>query len=107
MWGAGRVSSAPTASPMSWLAAASSAKARRFSPSPKPAVEPKRSFPELVFDIWRDLLMSSGDKARSGMYTFVAAIFCIGVLVAGAYVFIAKPGEILDKPVSEVVNPNG
>jgi hypothetical protein len=51
--------------------------------------------------------MSSGDKARSGMYTFVAGIFCIGVLVAGAYVFIAKPGESVDKPVSEVVNPNG
>jgi hypothetical protein len=51
--------------------------------------------------------MSSGNKARSGIYTFVAAIFCIGALLAGAYVFIAKPGESVDKPVSEVVNPNG
>jgi hypothetical protein len=51
--------------------------------------------------------MSAGNKARSGMYTFVAAIFCVVVLVAGAYVFIAKPGESVDKPLSEVVNPNG
>lgn len=51
--------------------------------------------------------MSSGSKARHGMYAFVAVIFGIGLLIAGAYVVIAKPGETADKPVSEVVNPNG
>jgi hypothetical protein len=41
------------------------------------------------------------------MYAFVAPIFAAGVLIAGAYVIIAKPGESADKPVSEVANPNG
>jgi hypothetical protein len=51
--------------------------------------------------------MTTGSKARAGMYVFVGVIFAVGVMVAGTYVFVAKPGETQDKPVSDVVNPNG
>ncbi|MDM9628477.1 hypothetical protein QTL95_21505 [Rhizobium sp. S152] len=51
--------------------------------------------------------MSTGNNARHRMYAFVAAIFAAGIVIAGTYVIMAKPGESADKPVSEVVNPNG
>lgn len=50
--------------------------------------------------------MSTGDNARRRMYAFVAVIFAAGIVIAGAYVILAKPGESADKSVSEVVNPN-
>jgi len=40
------------------------------------------------------------------MYIFVAAIFVLGVLLAGYYTFFQTPGEINDAPASEVVDPN-
>lgn len=50
--------------------------------------------------------MSTGNNARHRMYAFVAVIFSIAIVIAGAYVLLAKPGESAEKPVSEVVNPN-
>lgn len=50
--------------------------------------------------------MSTDAKPRRRMYAFVAVIFAVGVVIAGAYVITAKPGESDDKPVSEVVDPN-
>ena len=50
--------------------------------------------------------MSTSSKARNRMYAFVAVIFAVGVVIAGSYVIIAKPGESDDKPVTDVVNPN-
>jgi len=50
--------------------------------------------------------MSTGKNARRRMYAFVAAIFAAGILIAGTYITMAKPGESTDKPVSEVVNPD-
>jgi hypothetical protein len=50
--------------------------------------------------------MSTGSKARNGMYTFVAILFAAGLVIAGAYVIFTKPGESVDKSVSDVVAPN-
>ncbi|WJH38484.1 hypothetical protein N7E02_07670 (plasmid) [Aliirhizobium terrae] len=50
--------------------------------------------------------MSTGSKARSGMYTNVAAILVIGLVIAGVYTFVLKPGETRDAPAVEAVNPN-
>lgn len=50
--------------------------------------------------------MSTHSKARHRMYAFVAIIFAAGLLIAGSYIILAKPGESADKPVTEVVNPN-
>ncbi len=41
------------------------------------------------------------------MFTFVAVIFILGIVIGGAYVFVLKPGETENQPASEVVNPNG
>lgn len=51
--------------------------------------------------------MSAGSKARRGMFTFVGVIFVLGLVIAGAYVFVLKPGETANQPASEVVNPSG
>jgi hypothetical protein len=51
--------------------------------------------------------MSTGSKARFGMYTYVAAILVIGLIIAGAYTFVLKPGETSDQPAVEAINPNG
>ncbi len=51
--------------------------------------------------------MSTDSNAPRRMYAFVAAMFAAGIVIAGAYVVMAKPGESADKPVSDVVNPNG
>ena len=51
--------------------------------------------------------MSTDSNAPRRMYAFVAAMFTAGIVIAGAYVVMAKPGESADKPVSDVVNPNG
>jgi len=50
--------------------------------------------------------MSTGNKARHRMFGFVAIIFAAGIVIAGGYIILAKPGESTDKPVSEVVNPS-
>lgn len=50
--------------------------------------------------------MSTGSQARSRMYIFVAAIFALGSMLVGYYIFFQTPGEINDAPASEVVNPN-
>ncbi|MFK0333030.1 hypothetical protein ACIQUB_18105 [Rhizobium sp. NPDC090275] len=53
------------------------------------------------------IFMSNANKVRQRMYTFVAVIFAVGVVIAGSYLIMAKPGESDDKPVAEVINPNG
>lgn len=37
--------------------------------------------------------MSTGGKARSGMFTFVAVIFAVGIVIAGFYMIFMTPGE--------------
>lgn len=51
--------------------------------------------------------MSTGGKARFGMYTYVAAILVIGLIIAGAYTFVLKPGETREQPAVEAINPDG
>jgi len=48
-------------------------------------------------------ILSTDSKARYRMYSFVVVIFVVGLMIAGAYLFIAKPGESEDKPVTDVV----
>ncbi len=50
--------------------------------------------------------MSTGSNARSRMYLFVTALFVVGLMLAGYYMFVKTPGEVQDSPTSEVVNPN-
>jgi len=51
--------------------------------------------------------MNTDKKARRGMTTYVAVIFVLGLIIAGAYVLVLKPGETSDQPAIEAVNPNG
>lgn len=50
--------------------------------------------------------MSTGSNARSRMYLFVTALFVVGLMLAGYYMFVKTPGEVQDSPTSKVVNPN-
>ncbi len=41
------------------------------------------------------------------MYSFVAVILVIGLIIAGVYTFVLKPGGTSDHPAVEAIKPNG
>lgn len=65
------------------------------TPKPQPNPANEERFP-----------MRAGSKAHSAMYTYEAVILVIGLVIAGVYTFMLKPGETGDQPAVEAINPN-